>query len=174
MHYVLIYPIRKVGRQDEVLMGFMKTGAWQSYFNGFGGKFEENESPIQTARRELHEESGIIVDEKDMIYHGHVLFQEKEKREASPGACQCHICARKRMDILIDVFSVRLRKNTVPKITDDATPCWFNSEQLPFENMPPHDKYWINMIFNRNHHHNVKITTVDDVVQNVVVSKKRR
>ena len=142
MHYCLIYPIRKVRRKTEVCLGYMKTGTWQGYFNGFGGKVE-NEAPVNAAIRELREETCIQSTVNDLKYRGHVMF-----REENP--------------ILVDVFTISLGRlrNIVPKITEVAIPCWFYADQLPFEVMPPHDRYFIDILTRSpNHLYSVTIFT---------------
>ncbi|KAL5507489.1 hypothetical protein ACEPAH_6945 [Sanghuangporus vaninii] len=47
---------RKNGR---ILLGMKKRGFGKNMYNGFGGKVEPNESPMEAAVRELKEEAGI-------------------------------------------------------------------------------------------------------------------
>ncbi|KAL5485414.1 hypothetical protein ACEPAI_8056 [Sanghuangporus weigelae] len=47
---------RKNGR---MLLGMKKRGFGKNMYNGFGGKLEPNESPLEAAIRELKEEAGI-------------------------------------------------------------------------------------------------------------------
>ena len=137
MHYSLIYPIQKLRGRTQVLMGYMLSGAWQGHFNGFGGKIE-NESPAECAIRELKEESGIEIKSSQLDYKGHVLFQREGQASDDD-------------KILVDVFTARLdgRKTVLPKMTEYALPCWFDSEELPLVKMPPFDEYWIGIIFKK-------------------------
>lgn len=48
--------------------GDFHKGKW----NGLGGKFEPGETPEQCVRREVCEESGIVIE--DLTYHGLILF----------------------------------------------------------------------------------------------------
>ena len=131
MHYTLIYPVRRVGTHNEVLLGYMLSGTWTGYFNGFGGKIGMLETPVAAAIRELHEEAGILVELSQITYRGNVVFIEPD---GDP------------REILVDVFTTIVDRHTIPKNTDDAIPCWFHSEHLPMRVMPPFDKYFINMI----------------------------
>lgn len=45
---------------------------YPNYLSEFGGKIEEGESPIQAIRREINEELGALVEEKDLINLGAV------------------------------------------------------------------------------------------------------
>ena len=51
--------------------------------NGYGGKVEPNETVIAAAVRELHEESGLLVEEPAMIQRG-VLLLETVADDVSP------------------------------------------------------------------------------------------
>ena len=55
---------------------------------GIGGKFENGESPEDCVRREIHEETGLIVNPEDLEYCGIVTFVDKSEEdkvgEASP------------------------------------------------------------------------------------------
>lgn len=140
MHYTLVYPIRQVRKKQEVLLGFMKDGTWQGYFNGFGGKilpaefensnvpkrFEGGESPAQCAIRELAEEAGMVSDTSKIEYCGHVLFNS---------------------EILVDIFVLPVDKKMDKAYNTESTkvaiPCWFTLPNLPYENMPPYDRFWL-------------------------------
>ena len=55
---------------------------------GIGGKFENGESPEDCVRREIHEETGLIVQSEDLEYCGIVTVVDKSEEdtvgEASP------------------------------------------------------------------------------------------
>ena len=57
---VLVFPYRKVGNNDfeYVLLKRSDLGFW----DGVAGGGEDDESPLDTARRETHEETGIPVE----------------------------------------------------------------------------------------------------------------
>lgn len=47
-------------------------------YNGLGGKLEEGETPYQCAQREVHEESGLIVEK--MLFKGNLYFPKFDKQ----------------------------------------------------------------------------------------------
>ena len=49
----------------------------EGFFSPPGGKIEEGEEPIQTTRREMREETGIIV--RNLVYRG-IIYFDNEKR----------------------------------------------------------------------------------------------
>jgi len=69
---------------DRTLMLFRnkKVGDLHTQkYNGVGGKFELNESPLDCAKRELKEETGLTLERA--VFKGHLLFPkfDKEKRD---------------------------------------------------------------------------------------------
>ena len=61
--YVVVFPVAMdlVNKQEEVLVIKKQRPAWQKdKFNLLGGHVESGEDPIQTAVRELKEESGYL------------------------------------------------------------------------------------------------------------------
>ncbi|MER2493662.1 NUDIX hydrolase [Catenovulum sediminis] len=75
---VIVFPYRRAGNEIEVLIGQRSDdGSWQA----ISGGGEDQESPIEAAKRELSEESGMIgtnwlqLDSKVMLpkifYKGH-------------------------------------------------------------------------------------------------------
>ena len=51
------------GDQVLLLKGAAKKRLWAGKYNGIGGHMERGEDPISSARRELHEESGLWVED---------------------------------------------------------------------------------------------------------------
>ncbi len=50
----------------------------------YGGKLEENETPLQCAARELEDESGIKVYENQLILRGIIFFYKGKEKPESP------------------------------------------------------------------------------------------
>ncbi len=48
---------------------------------GIGGKFENGECPEDCVRREIHEETGLIVNPEDLEYCGIVTFVDKSEED---------------------------------------------------------------------------------------------
>lgn len=58
-----ILMLHRIKRKDDFHYG---------KYNGLGGKLETGESPLDCARREIHEESGLIAGSLD--FRGHITF----------------------------------------------------------------------------------------------------
>jgi ADP-ribose pyrophosphatase len=54
-------------KDDKILIGYEKQPGIDSLFNFFGGKQEDNEDPLETAKRELIEETGFESDDWELL-----------------------------------------------------------------------------------------------------------
>ena len=60
---VNIFPVTKEGK---IILGKQDQPGVKTFIGGFGGRMEEGEDPIQAAKRELLEETGLKSSEKDL------------------------------------------------------------------------------------------------------------
>ncbi|KAF3310873.1 hypothetical protein TWF173_009114 [Orbilia oligospora] len=107
--YTLVIPLDL--QRDRVLLGYKLRGFGQGKYNGYGGKVEPNETVIAAAVRELHEESGLLVEEPAMIQRG-VLLLETVADDVSP-------------ILEIHVFTVETWEG-IETATEEMTPHWFS------------------------------------------------
>lgn len=70
--YTLAFLIKK----DHVLLLNRNKSPWMGAWNGVGGKIEKNETPRDCIIREIKEETGITVDEKQVQAKGTVTWDE--------------------------------------------------------------------------------------------------
>ena len=73
IHAPLCYLIRG-NPPSEILLGLKKAGFGAGKYVGFGGKIEAGETVTGAAARELQEETGVKVCEKDLQYVAHLTF----------------------------------------------------------------------------------------------------
>lgn len=59
------YNICFLKQNDQILLLNREKPSWMGRWNGVGGKIEENESPRESALREIKEETGIVLDSID-------------------------------------------------------------------------------------------------------------
>ncbi len=119
-----------VRRGDEILLGKKKVRFGAGLWNGFGGKIEKNETPVQAARRELKEESGI------------------ETEESSLKKCaliRCHFPERNEFDHLLHIFITDEFTGTEQE-SDEMFPAWHAINNLPYEEMWPSDRVWVPLV----------------------------
>ncbi len=99
-----------------MLLGMKKKGFGMGKWNGFGGKIERGESPIQAAARELTEEAGIVG--ADLVKRGILLFQFV----GDPRPMEVH------------VFRATTFTGDITE-SDEMRPQWFAVEDVPFDMM---------------------------------------
>jgi 8-oxo-dGTP diphosphatase len=114
----------------EILLGYKKVGFGQGKYTGIGGKIEAGESPLETALRELEEESGLFTTSEDLHEMGHLTFIFPNKPE---------------WDHSVHLFLVK-RWEGEPFESDEIKPIWFDVDELPFDQMWDDGRYWLPMI----------------------------
>ncbi|MCX6719315.1 MAG: 8-oxo-dGTP diphosphatase [Candidatus Taylorbacteria bacterium] len=113
---------------NQVLLAMKKRGFGVGKWNGFGGKVRDDETPKVAIVREVKEESGLVVDEKDLqqvavvnfCFDGVLVFK-------------CHVF----MACLWD---------GVPVETEEMRPKWYSIDSLPFGEMWAVDIRWIPIV----------------------------
>ncbi|HVU75480.1 MAG TPA: 8-oxo-dGTP diphosphatase [Candidatus Paceibacterota bacterium] len=108
---------------DRILFGMKKTGMGIGWWNGFGGKIEAGEGRIEAAKRELLEESGISAKAVEELGVLHFHFPHSEQR------FQVYVSVAKEF-------------SGDPVETDEMTPRWFGTNEVPFDTMWPDDRFW--------------------------------
>jgi len=112
---------------EEILLGLKKTGFGMGKYNGFGGKVEPGETVERAAVREVAEEIGIQVAEKDL----------------EPAACLTFLFpADPDSDKRARVFLVTKWEGE-PAESAEMRPAWFGVDDIPFEQMWQGDVHWL-------------------------------
>ncbi|XP_017774600.1 PREDICTED: 7,8-dihydro-8-oxoguanine triphosphatase-like isoform X2 [Nicrophorus vespilloides] len=114
---------------DEILLGLKLRGFEIGKWNGYGGKMEIGELPAECAKRELFEESGLVVEVADLKYLGILKFYRSEKI----------------LDRLVHLYVCSVYKG-YPRTTEEMKPKWFSSEALPFKEMWEDCAHWIEFV----------------------------
>lgn len=110
-------------KDREVLLGMKKRGFGKGRWNGFGGKLEKGETLIEAAKREMLEESGLVIE-------------ELEER----GCIDFHFMDTGKL-LEVHIFNV-IRCAGDPVETEEMKPQWFKLDEIPFESMWADDPYW--------------------------------
>ena len=111
---------------QKVLLGFKKRGFGKGKWNGFGGKIKEGESTTTALIREIKEESGIAVDEDNLIDVGLLrFFYEGEEGE--------HVV---KVFITTEVSGRAVE-------TEEMKPKLFMINDLPLDQMWLSDSLWV-------------------------------
>jgi 8-oxo-dGTP diphosphatase len=126
IHATLCYLIRG-NPPREILLGFKKIGLGQGKYGGFGGKIEAGETKTMAAVRELQEETGIKVLEKDLQRMAHLTFLFPAK----PAWSQ-----------VVHAF-LATKWDGHPVESTEMIPAWFAIDDIPFEKMWQDVSYWL-------------------------------
>jgi len=125
----MVLMIHRVDGAGRVQVGDAHSGKW----NGLGGKLEPDESPLEGARRELREESGLELAEGAFRSLGTLLFPNFKAHRAE--------------DWLVFLFTARLgmRADEAPPLANCAEGQlhWVAAEELAKLNVWPGDRFFI-------------------------------
>ncbi|KAF9161985.1 hypothetical protein DFQ26_003967 [Actinomortierella ambigua] len=117
-------------KQRKVLLGYKKRGFGAHLWNGFGGKVEPGETVKQGAARELQEEAGLTVEDKDLVKAGLLLFVF----ENDPVGLETHVYKTEKY-------------SGEPTECDEMRPQWFSFDDIPFDLMWEDDRLWFPLLF---------------------------
>lgn len=112
-------------KDNQVCLGRKKTGHGLGKWNGFGGHVETGETSEHAAIRELFEETGIKVSSKDLLRSAKLNYKEQS-------------------EWVVDVFVVNVKEEPLP--TDEMEPEWFDMNEIPWQEMWPNDKLWLERV----------------------------
>ena len=111
----------------HILLGMKKRGFATGKWNGYGGKLMEGETIDQAAIRELHEESGIVVQSLAKV--GILTFIMEGIEEMWEG----------------HVYAVPDFRGEAVE-TEEMRPQWFKLNEIPFDMMWTDDKLWLPLL----------------------------
>ncbi|XP_074637755.1 oxidized purine nucleoside triphosphate hydrolase-like [Acropora palmata] len=123
MTKVKLYTLALIRKEERILLGMKKRGFGAGRWNGFGGKVNNDETILQAAKRELLEESGLIVDELKQA--GILKFEFLGESEIME----------------VHVFTTNQFHGT-PTESEEMNPKWFPISEVPFTEMWPDDILW--------------------------------
>jgi len=128
---------------DEILLAWkpknpMKPKIGEEAWNGYGGGVEAGESVSETAVRELYEETGngVRADVKHLEKIAVVDFHNK-KDDGRTFICRVHF------------FFVHEWEGQIGTSGEMIRPTWFPFGALPWDNMMPADREWLEPILLR-------------------------
>lgn len=114
----------------KVLLGYKKKGFGKNKYLGIGGKKEENETIKEAATREIQEEIGVVLIRFTQVATFNFFFPHVEDESWNQ---QVHVFIAKKW-------------KGKPMESDEIRPRWFNSDQLPINDMWDDDRYWLPLI----------------------------
>ncbi|GAB3615528.1 hypothetical protein GCM10027416_00850 [Okibacterium endophyticum] len=111
----------------EVLLGEKKKGLGIGKLVGPGGKLEPGETPEQAIVREVREESGLLVQEHDLVRLGRIHYEFPHREEWTQSSW---------------VFSARVFSGQIVE-SDELLLRWHPVPAIPLERMWDDAKYWL-------------------------------
>lgn len=124
-----------INKNNQVLLQYKARGFGMGKWNGPGGKKHQDESIEESARREVKEETDIVM--KDIKKAGELefIFVDNEKD-----------------NFLTHVFICR-DFDGLPKDSDEGKLKWFKIDELPLNEMWDDDQYWLRPLLNGDFQH---------------------
>lgn len=113
-------------KDNRILLGMKKRGFGQGKYNGFGGKVQEDESIEHAARRELHEESGVLANRMKKV--AELAFHFPPEKEG--------------WNQVVHIYMVEDWEGE-PIESEEMTAEWFDISNIPYSSMWADDKHWL-------------------------------
>ncbi|MDJ0320433.1 8-oxo-dGTP diphosphatase [Pseudarthrobacter sp. PS3-L1] len=123
----LCFLLRNNAGSPEVLLGFKRTGFGRGKIVGVGGHVEPGETVQEAICREVREEICVEISQPDLDLAGTVDFVFPNRPE---------------WNMFSTVFVVRRWKGE-PVETEEITPGWYKTNELPVEHMWADAEHWV-------------------------------
>lgn len=111
----------------RVLLGDKKKGLGLGKLVGPGGKLEPGETPRQAAVREVFEESGLRIDEDDLLLLGRIRYEFPHRESWSQVSW---------------VFATRSWRGEIVE-SDELLLRWHDVADIPFDRMWDDARFWL-------------------------------
>jgi 8-oxo-dGTP pyrophosphatase MutT (NUDIX family) len=118
------------GPPRQVLLGYKKVGFGAAKYNGFGGKVQAGETIAMAAIREMAEEAGVRVLERDLTQVAHLTFVFPEEPDWNQ---------------VVHAFLSTVWEGE-PAESREMSPSWFPVEDIPFDRMWQDDAHWLSRV----------------------------
>lgn len=115
-----------------VCLAEKKRGFRMGKLNGYGGKLEPGETPLDAAVRETQEESLVEVASADLIKVGKITYYDNGP------IYECHIF-------------LTFKWRSEPIETEEMNPSWYPVTNIPFDRMGKTDHMWIPQVLTNNY-----------------------
>lgn len=114
-----------VDPKGNVLLSMKKRGFGVGNWNGAGGKLQDGETFEQAAVREVHEEIGVIVEEKDLEKVAEMNYVNDDPN----------------WGMFVTIYIARKWKGE-PIETEEMRPQWFRPDEIPYDHAWEDFQHW--------------------------------
>ncbi len=111
-------------KDHQILLAMKKRGYGKDLWNGVGGKVNQNESIIDAAKRECHEE--ISVSPINLSKRAEIVFESNNEED--------------RFEVTVYTCD---KWDGEPIGSEEMAPKWFDIDDIPYQQMWPDDYYWL-------------------------------
>lgn len=118
------------GKVEQVCLAMKKKGFGVGKWNGVGGKVEVGEAIEQAMVREVEEEIGVKITQFEN--RGRIMFADD---------------GEDFFTFDVNVFVSESWEGN-PVETEEMSPKWFQSEDIPYNQMWVDDRYWLPQVLN--------------------------
>jgi 8-oxo-dGTP diphosphatase len=118
-----------INEKNEVLLQHKTRGLGKGKWIGPGGKIDGNESVEQSVKREVFEETNLILEDPELVAEIEFIFPGKED-----------------WNLLCYAFLARKFHNKVVA-SDEGDLQWFKMSELPYAQMWEDDQFWLARTF---------------------------
>ena len=119
-------------QENKILLAMKRRRFGVGKWNGYGGKMNEGEKPIDAIVREVKEESNLDIPKEAFKELGYIDFYFDDKEEWN----QSVIIYR------VDDFVGE------PEETEEMMPKWFDLDKIPYHEMWKGDDVWLPKVVN--------------------------
>ena len=102
----------------------------EGFWNAPGGKIEDGETEEEAVRREVLEETGLVVE--NLSEAGFLEFYFGEGKRIP--------------DWTAKVFSTASFSGNLKEKSEEGTLSWFSEDRLPYDNMWEDDRHWLPLV----------------------------
>ncbi len=124
--YTLVFLLKRSGSGvSEVCLAMKKRGFGAGRWNGVGGKVEVGEGVEDAARREAHEEIGVVLEHLEKVAELTFIFPSNQG-----------------LNQYVHVYTCQEWKGE-PSESEEMRPAWYAVDTIPFAEMWPDDIFWL-------------------------------
>jgi len=121
LNATLCFPITS----EQILLGKKQKRLGAGFWNGFGGRVENNETIVEAVCRESEEECGLLPKREDLEYVARVLFKYREENWN------------------VHIFFAREWTGKISESDEMGDLTWFLHKDIPYSEMWPSDREWL-------------------------------